>query len=175
MQTHPHSKWWLRIVTFSLAALAASNATYWVMKTRAAPPLSAPTAMVFPTPSAPDPARVAKLLGGGKTPIDGPASAPDAVSRRFSLTGVLAQGDGGYAVISIDGKAARAYRVGKFVNDLLVLKSVSRRSAVLATGPDAPPSFTLELPALAPSGSGGNPSSVKPSANQSVTPPATDE
>jgi general secretion pathway protein C len=92
-----------------------------------------------------DPQMVARLLGGGQSAVT--VSLADSVASRFKLSGVVAaRNKGGYAVISVDGKPARPYRVGTPVNDGLVLHSVAARSAALAASVDAPVSFTLELP-----------------------------
>lgn len=146
MQSYSLSLWWLRIVTFSIAALAAASATYWLLQWNAAAPQSA-TASAMTTAAKTrqiDPQRVARLLGGGQTLVA--LSAADSVARRFKLTGVVATRSNGYAVISIDGKPARPYRVGTQVDEALVLRSVAPRSAALATSADAPAAFTLELP-----------------------------
>ena len=67
----------------------------------------------------------------------------------MTLVGIVANAkNSGAALISLDGKPARPYRVGAKVDDGLVLKSVAPRRAMLASGPDAPESVTLELPAL---------------------------
>lgn len=139
--------WWLRIVTFSVAALAAASATYWVLKwnTLATPTRAAAPTFVRPAPT--DPLVVARLLGGGQSAVV--ASVAGRATSRFKLTGVVAdRTHSGYALISIDGQAAKPYRVGAPVNDNLVLQSVAPRSAALAAGLDAPVSVTLELPNL---------------------------
>jgi general secretion pathway protein C len=51
-------------------------------------------------------------------------------------------------VISVDGKPARPYRVGSFVDDGLVLQSVHGRQAVIASALGDGPAVTLELPPL---------------------------
>ncbi|WP_296445133.1 general secretion pathway protein C [Rhodoferax sp. UBA5149] len=149
MKTPSRSLWWLRIATFLLAALAAASATYWVLKLMAVAPPSQHAAVVFSAPPAADPLVVARLLGGGKTGVV--AALVDSAASRFKLIGVVAnRAKGGYALISIDGKPAKPYRVGAAVNDALVLHSVAPRSAALAASRDAPVSFTLELPKLGP-------------------------
>ena len=151
MQTHPHHLWWLRIATFSLAALAAASAAYWVLKWIAVAPTGAEAAQVYAAPAQTDPQVVARLLGGG---LPGAASAPQgavpaSAASRFKLSGVVAnRAQGGYALIAVDGKPAKPYRVGAQVDDALVLHSVAARSAALAASRDAPVSFTLELPKL---------------------------
>lgn len=147
MQTHVPQLWWLRLATFSLAALASASAAYWVLqwKTPApasvgAPPVLAPARML-------DPQAVARLLGGGQSAAAAPA-APSLASR-LKLLGVVAnQAHGGSALIAVDGKPARPFRVGAVVTDSLVLHSVGPRSAALATDRQAPVALTLELPKL---------------------------
>ena len=155
MQTHSHHLWWLRIATFSLAALAAASAAYWVLKWIAAAPASATAAPIYTAPPQTDPQVVARLLGGGQlglaTGPQGAVAAPDNAASRFKLTGVVAgRNNTGYAVIAVDGKPAKPYRVGALVNDGLVLHSVAPRSAALAASVDAPVSLTLDLPRLSP-------------------------
>ena len=102
MQTHPHHLWWLRIATFSLAALAAASAAYWVLKWIAAAPAGVAAAPVYAAPAQTDPQVVARLLGGG---LAGAASAPQgtvpaSAASRFKLSGVVAnRAQGGYALI----------------------------------------------------------------------------
>ena len=151
MQTHTHSLWWLRIVTFLVAALAAASATYWALKWTAAAPQHSTAAVNFAGPGQVDPQVVARLLGGSQAGVAAaPAVLVDNAASRFKLTGVVADRfTGGYALISIDGKPARPYRVGTHVDDALVLQSVAPRSAALVASPDAPASITLDLPKLA--------------------------
>lgn len=147
MKTALLSLWWLRIATFSLAALAAASATYWVLKWQAAVPASLTAAVVYTAPPAADPQVVARLLGGGQTGVS--AKLVSSAASHFKLSGVLAnRASSSYALISVDGKPARPYRVGAHVNDDLVLHSVAPRSASLAASLDAPVSVTLELPKL---------------------------
>lgn len=143
--------WRLRIVTFTLAALAAASATFWVLKwsdSASASPI--PAAVIYSDKAAADPQAVARLLGGGGAGAPAvSSSAPDNAADRFKLTGVVAnRAQGGYALISVDGKPARPFQVGSQVDDDLVLQSVAPRSAVLAARLDAPATLTLALPKL---------------------------
>jgi general secretion pathway protein C len=149
MQTYPHSTWPLRVGTFALAALAAGSAAFWVLNWRAV--ATAPmTAGVFSSPAPVEPQAVARLLGGGG--VAAAAAAPVSVApSRYTLTGVVAgSGPRGYALIAIDGQPAKPFRVGSPVGDVLVLQSVSPRSATLGATREAPPALTLDLPPLAP-------------------------
>lgn len=148
MQTQSHGNWWLRIATFLVAALAAASAMYWALKLSAPTPQGPKIPVLFAAPSPTDPQGVARLLGGGKTAAT-PEAAKNNTASRFKLTGVVAdRTQGGYALIAIDGKAAKPYRVGTQVAEQLVLKSVALRSATLAPSAEAPASLTLELPKL---------------------------
>jgi general secretion pathway protein C len=150
MQTPTYSLWWLRIVTFMVAALAAASAAYWVLKWMAPAPAGPGIAVAFANAAPADPLVVARLLGGGQ------AAAPvltgvqaESLASRFKLAGVVAdRANRGYALISIDGQPAKPYPVGTRVNEDLVLRSVAPRSADLAASADAPVSLTLELPKL---------------------------
>jgi general secretion pathway protein C len=140
--------WWLRIATFVLAAMAAASAVYWVLKWSAGSPTTSvlPVAHTLLRAAQTDPQEVARLLGGGQKAVV--AALSDSAASRFKLVGVVASSSSrGYALISIDGKPARPYGVGAAVNDSLVVRSVAPRSAALAPSANAPPSFTLELPA----------------------------
>lgn len=139
------SIWWLRVSTFMIAAAATASAAYWMLKWSAPAPAPPSPPVVFSMRQS-DPQGVARLLGGGASATLG--AAPDPASR-FKLTGVVAnRSNGGYALISIDGKPSRNYRVGAAVEDNLLLQSVTTRGAALAAGLDAPTSLTLELPKL---------------------------
>lgn len=140
-----HSVRWSRLVTFSLAAAVAASAAYWVLRwpqPAVLPPL--PTSAL--EPPAPDAQALARMLGQAAAP----AAAAVAPAGRLALIGVLAgPGPRGAALISIDGKPAKPFRVGALVADNLYLQSVAGRRAVLAAGAaDAVPSLTLEMKPL---------------------------
>jgi general secretion pathway protein C len=92
-----------------------------------------------------DPTSVARSLGAVNTPVAA-AATPDAASR-FVLQGVIADTDGqGAALIAVDGKPARPFRVGASIGDSYVLQSVGARAASLGAGARGPAAFTLKLP-----------------------------
>ena len=73
------------------------------------------------------------------------AAAPTLASR-FQLQGVMAGGpNAGAALIAVDGKAAKPYRVGAALEGGLVLQSVQRRSVRLAPSGNGQ-AFELSLP-----------------------------
>ena len=147
------SLWWQRGATFIVAALTAASATFWGLKLAAPAPLVQTVAVAAPGLEASDAQAWVRLLGGKEV---GGSPAADAVasevsSGRFKLMGVVAGlSRHGYALIATDGKAAKPYRVGAPVEDGLILKSVSPRSAELARTLEAPAGLTLELPKIAP-------------------------
>ncbi|MEN9619132.1 MAG: hypothetical protein RL406_1369 [Pseudomonadota bacterium] len=81
----------------------------------------------------------------GAAPVQ--AAAPTLASR-FQLQGVMAGGpDAGAALIAVDGKPAKPYRVGAVVADGLVLQSAQGRRVNLGAAVDGPQTLVLELPA----------------------------
>jgi general secretion pathway protein C len=144
MVSNPGNRWAVAIGTFVLWGLAAASAVYWAMKLGSTP-ISGPVAPPAPSAPASDPAMVARLLGA--TPA-GPAATPVAsLSSRFNLLGIVAEQDGGgAALISVDGKPPKPYRVGATVDEGLVLQSVQRRRAAIGPSLQASSALTLELP-----------------------------
>lgn len=149
LQPNPAS-WTVRGTTFALWLLAAGSVAFWALKLGSAPTRPAPVAARAPGPASVDPIAIARLLGGAASNGVVAAAQPSLASR-FNLVGVVAgvASGGGAAVISVDGKPARPYRVGSQLDEGLVLQSVQGRSAVLAAQADGPPLLTLELPPLA--------------------------
>ena len=145
MQTIALQVWGIRLATLVIAALAALSGTYWVLKSTHANSVSAAA------PSAGfaglDPQALARALGGGG--VGASAAETVAVGTAYVLVGVLADSQrGGAALIAIDGKAAKPYRVGATVDGKLVVQSVAGRRAVLAASMEGPAQMTLELPPL---------------------------
>lgn len=98
---------------------------------------------------------VARLLGTtAKDTVAEVAAAPALqASTRLKLTGVMSpkassKSGQGIALISVDGKPARAFGVGARIDGELRLLSVSLRAASISDG-QGQPSFVLELPPLA--------------------------
>jgi general secretion pathway protein C len=144
MLTTPPSRWAVQGGTFALWALAAASAVAWGLK------LSAPASSgrLAPVPgraaATPDPAAVTRLLGA--SPAAAAAPLPSAASR-FQLVGLADQRAGAdIALIAVDGKPARPYRVGSQVDEGLVLQAVQGRRALLGPVAQGPATLTLELP-----------------------------
>ena len=138
------AKFAVAAATLLVWAVAIGSGLYWGMR------LTTPQGMAVAPPPAvqtttADPAAVARLLG---------ARAPSAVMQaslasRFSLQGVVGGGPGGgAALISIDGKPAKAVPVGATVEDGLILQSTSARTVTLAGSRSSPALLTLEMPLL---------------------------
>lgn len=149
MQTDAYRLWSTRIVTFAVSALAAASVGYWAVKGWGPPVTSAPPPVALMTAPPGGGQAIARALGGGRTAavqvvgIEAPA-----VSSRYALLGIVASLGRSAALISVDGQAAKPVRVGNPVDEDLVLKSVSLRSAVLASSRNARSDITLELPSL---------------------------
>jgi general secretion pathway protein C len=82
----------------------------------------------------------------GAVPVQ--AAAAPTLASRFQLQGVMTGGpDAGAALISVDGKPAKPYRVGAVVADGLVLQLAQGRRISLGVAIDGPQALVLELPA----------------------------
>lgn len=140
--------WGVRLATLVLWALAAASAAYWGLRL-AGRPQDAALPAVATAPAAPDVQAIARLLGAGAAPVAVVAVvAPQpSLASRFALIGVLAgqQSGGGAALIGVDGKPPKPYRVGAQVEEGLVLLALGPRQARLGP-PGGPVALTLELP-----------------------------
>jgi general secretion pathway protein C len=140
--------WTVRGATLALWALVAASAAYWGLKVlaRPSPPLAAAMAPRAVAPA--DPAVVARLLGAQPQARAAMASAPSLASR-FALVGVVAgPSQRGAALIAVDGKPARPFRVGTAVDEGLWLRAVQGRQAVLAASANGTAVLTLDMPPL---------------------------
>lgn len=152
-----------RLAAFVTWALVAASAVYWGLKLFVTP-LGAPShaTTVAAAPLRGDLSRVF-----GAPPADEPAAAAPApaVASRFQLIGVAAPREGqagpGVALIAIDGKPARPYRVGALVDGDWHLQAI--RSRGISLGPSGgAAALSLELPALPPPATGTLPAPGTP-------------
>ena len=146
-RSNPQGRWAVRGAAFVLWALAAASAAYWGLKLVGRPasgPVAAPS---LRTAAPADPAAVARLLGAtAQAAVAAPVAS---LASRFALVGVVAgRSRGGAALIAVDGKPARPFRVGSAVDEGLLLQSVEGRRAVLAASTGGPAVLTLELPPI---------------------------
>lgn len=150
-----------RIAAFFAWGLAAACAVYWALRLLAAPaglPASAqPVAMAGELKG-----DIGRLFAAAPVVTASPAAARPELSGRFKLIGVMAPKEGergrgqGIALIAVDGKPPRPYRVGAFLEGALVLQSVASRSATL--GPEGGgAAVKLDMPVLAAPATGVRP------------------
>jgi len=147
------ARWW----TFIVWALAAASALAWGLKLFVQPPPAPPQALVV---GATGPARgdLTRLLGADAAPVAATAAPEPVADARFQLVGVVSPRSPqaareGLALIAVDGKPPRAYRVGAVVDGSHVLQGVEARGATL--GPrDGEPAVALKLPPPIPAATG---------------------
>lgn len=146
MQSNLNSVWAVRLATFVVAAVAAASAAYWGLKVWNASQVSrAGTAAIASAPPL-DPQALANVLGGGSAAATQSAAPVSVANTQYVLQGVVADTySGGAALIAVDGKPAKPFRVGAAVDGGLVLQSVSGRRAALGPSVDAPATMELEL------------------------------
>lgn len=140
--------WTLRLFTFAVWVAVGLCAAYWAFKFVTTTPVEATAATLKPAVVV-DTKAIAKLLGA----TDGVAMQAANISARvkLSLFGLATSPGGqGIALIAIEDKPAKPYRVGAKVTDDLVLKSISKVNAVLAASATAPDGPKLELPTRKP-------------------------
>jgi len=139
------ARWPAVTVTVLLWALAAGSIVFWGLRLAAPADAIVPPAVSGPPVAPPDPAAVARLMGA-QAPRQVVAAAPELASR-LVLLGVVADPNGrGAALLVVDGKPARPYRVGAEVVDGYVLKALNGRAAILSSGASGPDALTLRLP-----------------------------
>jgi general secretion pathway protein C len=138
-----------RLGSLFIWALAAASAVFWGLKLWAQP-LPVPSNATVVQAHQPLQGELARLLGADPVaPPEAKAAAP-VPDVRLTLVGVVSPGGSrhareGLALISVDGKPARTYRVGAAVDGDRVLQSVSLRGATL--GPSGGPAqVSLSLP-----------------------------
>jgi general secretion pathway protein C len=150
------ARWW----TFLVWALVAGSALAWGLKVFVQPPAAPAQALVVPTGPA---ARgdLTRLLGNDPPPppVAVAGEVPEPVAdARFKLVGVVSPRSPraareGLALIAVDGKPPRAYRVGTVVVEPHVLQGVEPRGATLGPrGGAALIALKLQPPAPAATG-----------------------
>ncbi len=144
------NRWPSRIAAFTLWALAAISATFWLLKVTGVSEGSIKAGAISAETPSVNAQDLARALGPAVTPgaanADVPAQASDA-SARLRLLGVVAgRSSGGIALIAIEGQAPRPYRVGSQIDASHTLTQVATRTATLSPLQPDGKSFTLELP-----------------------------
>lgn len=141
----------LRALTFLVWAAVAGSAAYWGLKLFVTP-LRAPTQTAVAPSVAPPAGDLTRLFGAEPVapPPESLVAAAPAMESRFQLIGVVApraQASGGVALIAVDGKQPKAFRVGTAVDGETVLQGVQPRGATLGLG-GGPVQVALQLPPL---------------------------
>ena len=124
-----------RLGSLFIWALAAASAVFWGLKLWAQPQPVPTDAAVVQT-SQPLYGDLTRLLGADLVVAPATTAAAPVADVRLTLVGVISPRGNqhareGLALISVDGKPARTYRVGALVDGDRVLQSVSLRSASL--------------------------------------------
>ncbi len=138
-------------------ALAAVSAVFWGLRLFVAAPQVPPHARTAElTPAARG--DLTRLFGVDAPPPAAEAAPEVTADARFQLIGVLSPRSTqaareGVALIVVDGKPAKAFRVGAVVDGMQVLKSVHARGAMLGTR-DGPAVVALNLAPPAPASTG---------------------
>jgi general secretion pathway protein C len=136
----------LHTSTLLIWALAAGSVAYWALQISSnsgQSSLNVATAGNETLGGALDATSLARLLGATAPQVVAPA----AVSSRFSLKGVVSGSTGKEAaLIAVDDKPARAFRVGNAIEEGLFLKSVTARQVTLSTTKDGGTLMTLDMP-----------------------------
>ncbi len=134
----------LPVVTLLVWGAVAFSAVTWGLRwsaTGAAPSNATAAAQTLPEVDA---TAAARSLGAA--PVQ--AAAAPTLASRFQLQGVMAGGpNAGAALIAVDGKPAKPYRVGAVLADGMVLQSVEGRRISVGASMDGPQTLVLELPA----------------------------
>lgn len=154
-------------------ALVAAAALFWGLRLFvSAPPVPSgtPVATIGPVVRG----DLTRLLGNDPPPPVVAAAAEAPPDARFQLIGVVtpratAAAREGLALIAVDGKPAKAYRVGAVIDGATILKSVAARGAML--GPrDGAPQVSLSLAPPAAATTGALPSLAPSGAEAAVNP-----
>jgi general secretion pathway protein C len=146
-----------RWLAFVIWAAVAATAVGWALRLLVASTTVPLHAVTVDTAGAVR-GELTRLFGVDAAPVvEAEAAAP--ADSRFRLIGVAAPRTGaadGLALIVVDGKPARAFRVGAVIEGDTVLQAVRPRGASL--GPrGAPATVSLELPPLPPPATGTMP------------------
>ncbi len=140
-----------RLLAFLIWAAVAASAVFWLLRLWTSSP-TAPSYTVPVTAATPPRSDLTAVLGAPAAATQAAAPTEPGLASRFKLLGVAAPREGGntmgLALIAVDGKPARGFKVGTVIDGDLVLQSVHARGAALGTQ-GAAPAVSLELPPLA--------------------------
>jgi len=125
------ARWW----AFGIWALVAGSALFWGLRVFVQAP-TAPRETVVAQVSAGMRGDLTRLFGAEPVPVAAANEPELAADSRFQLIGVVSPRSGraaneGLALIAVDGKPPKAFRVGAVVEGNTVLQSVRARGATL--------------------------------------------
>jgi len=137
-------RWSLRLVTLLLWVACGASVVYWGLRLSRPGAFAAAPAPVS-EPASIDVQALSRMLGAGSA---APAAPEPTAPARLVLHGVLAGTRSGHgaALIAVDGKPPKTYRVGAAVEPGLVVQSLGAREARLGKALDGPATMTLKLP-----------------------------
>jgi general secretion pathway protein C len=143
--SHPTARWPAAVATFVVWMAAVASVVFWGLRL-SAPADAPPPPVVAGAPIVlADPTTLGALLGA--VPAQAVVVAAPEAASRFTLLGVAADAmQRGFALIAVDGKPARPFRIGGQLAEGYVLQSVGMRTASIGGGLGAAPAFTLQLP-----------------------------
>lgn len=140
-----------RLLAFVIWAAVAASAVFWLLRLWTSSP-TAPPYTVPVTSATPPRSDLTAVFGAPAASAQAAAPLEPGLASRFKLLGVAApreSGDSaGLALIAVDGKPARGFKVGNVIDGDLVLQSVHPRGAALGTK-GAAPAVSLQLPPVA--------------------------
>ena len=138
------SRWVLPVASLLVWGGVAFSAVTWVLRGSAVNDTGVAVTPVAQAVSEVNTSAVARSLGA----VTAQSAAAPGADNRFQLQGVVA-GDAaqGAALLVVDGKPAKPYRVGATVAEGWVLQSVQGRRVSLGASVDGPETLRLELPA----------------------------
>ncbi len=166
-----------RWLAFLIWALVAATAVAWLLRLSASPQ-AVPATAVSVDNAGSFRKDWTRLFGAPAPEAAKAEAAVSPLASRLKLIGLVAPrapagSPNGLALISVDGKPARAYRVGASVDGDLVVQSVHARA--VDVGPrGAASAVTLELPPMAAAATGTLPAASRLGAPTPAVPGAAD-
>ena len=146
--------WVPRLLTAAVWAGVAGSAVYWAL-TLGAKPQSMPANATVSGLEASLQGDIVRLFGERAAAGASPVAAPPPAASRFRVLGVVGsvRGGDGVALLSVDGKPPKAFRLGARVDPDWALEAVTQKQVRLSPVKGGA-SITLDLPALAQAATG---------------------
>ncbi|MBU6224843.1 MAG: general secretion pathway protein C [Burkholderiales bacterium] len=140
----PFAHFFLRLTSLLVWAVVAYSAVVFALQWGGGVPVDAVVAGSEQKQVSPDVDSLSASKALGAAPVQ---SASASLASRFVLVGVMDGGPSqGVALISVDGKPAKPYRLGQTVSDGLVVVGTGPKKAELGPQMGVTSSLVLELP-----------------------------